>query len=553
MNQLIVVLTFISLWLMGCSNYRQEVLEPSDILQDEGILMESPELEPSITNSNERSEEGIFILTMDKDLFYLDPSLSQYKLSDQVAYFDYDVQTHSIKVQKKDGRWVVWFLDKMKPELVPNAADMKLLGKAREIVYSGVDNEGLYLLKEGESSQLFTGAVKLFDTTLNGQLIIVQDQDDTLRVIDDNGKVVYEREAVVAYRIDKESQAMMVWSENQGVILKLYEDSVTTYKIINDLTDWLMFPTYSGNFETMAQLSDLNLETGIGTLNVNSTLSDERYEISDVLNYDIMRDGSYIFYLTDKRELYGLDVESGDITFLGAAVGQMNLERDLNCVTYKSNDVLYLIDENHQVQVIAEDVYQYEYNGKYFAYTNSINDLYLESHGIVFKVDEAVNQFALGTHGVYYHKQGQIIYKPFDGTKEVIVDSNDNYKNVFFANHQMYQKDTDLNSIFGYWVVEVENQMILYFFDEAGKIEMIQQINDQWSYLTGQYEVMHTGETMISLYTKYINESERYLSLSLLDSNTLQIADNDQIYEAISISEQEAMTMIQGSNQSLDE
>ena len=538
---------------MGCSNYCQEVLEPSDILQDEGILMESPELEPSIANSNERNEEGIFILTLDNDLFYLDPSLSQYKLSDQVDYFDYDVQTHSIEVQKKDGRWVVWFLDKMKPELVPNAADVKLLGETREIVYSGIDNENLYLLKEGASTPLFTGTVKLFDTTLNGQLVIVQDQDDTLRVIDDNGKVVYEREAVLAYRIDKESQAMMVWSENQGVILKLYEDSVTTYKIINDLTDWLMFPTYSGNFETMAQLSDLNLETGIGTLSVNSTLSDERYEISDVLNYDIMRDGSYVFYLTDKRELYGLDVESGDITFLATAVGQINLERDLNCATYKSNDVLYLIDEDHQVQVVAEDVYQYEYNGMYFAYTNSINDLYLESQGIVLKVDEGVNQFALGTHGVYYQKQGQIIYKPFDGAKEVIVDSNDNYKNIFFANHQMYQKDANLNSIFGYWMVEIENQTMLYFFDEVGKIEVIQRRDEQWSYLTGQYEVMHTGGGMISLYTKYVNESDRYLSLSLLDANTLQIADNDQVYEAISISEEEAMTMIQSANQILDE
>lgn len=538
---------------MGCSNYRQEVLEPSDILQDEGILMESPELEPSIANSNERNEEGIFILTIDNDLFYLDPSLSQYKLSDQVAYFDYDVQTHSIKVQKMDGRWVVWFLDKIKPELVPNAADVKLLGEAREIIYLGIDNENLYLLKEGEPIHLFTGAVKLFDTTLNGQLVIVQDQDDTLTVIDDNGKVVYEREAVVAYRIDKESQAMMVWSENQGVILKLYEDSVTTYKIINDLTDWLMFPTYSENFETMAQLSDLNFETGIGTLSVNSTLSDEPYEISNVLNYDIMRDGSYVFYLTDKRELYGLDVESGDVTFLGASVGQMNLERNLNCATYKSNDVLYLIDENHQVQVVVEDVYQYEYNGKYFAYTNSINDLYLESQGIVLKVDEGVDQFALGTQGVYYHKQGQIIYKPFDGAKEVIVDSNDNYKNIFFANHQMYQKDANLNSIFGYWMVERENQTMLYFFDEVGKIEVIQRRDEQWSYLTGQYEVMHTGGGMISLYTKYVNESDRYLNLSLLDANTLQIADNDQVYKAISISEEEAMTMIQSANQIVDE
>lgn len=538
---------------MGCSNYRQEILEPSDILQDEGILMESPVLETSIANSNERNEEGIFILTVDNDLFYLDPSLSQYKLSDQVDYFDYDVQTNSIKVQKKDGRWVVWFLDKMKPELVPTAADVKLLGETREIVYSGIDHENLYLLKEGEPISLFTGTVKLFDTILKGQLVIVQDQDDTLRVVSDNGKVVYEKEAVLAYRIDKESQAMMVWSDNQGVILKLYEDSVTTYKIVNDLTDWLMFPTYSGSFETMAQLSDLNLETGIGTLSVNSTLSDERYEISDVLNYDIIRDGSYVFYLTDKRELYGLDVESEDITFLAAAVGQMNLERALNCATYKSNDVLYLIDENHQVKVVAEDVYQYEYNGTYFAYTNSIHDLYLESQGIVLKVDEGVNQFALGTHGVYYHKQGQIIYKPFDGAKEVIVDSNDNYKNIFFANHQLYQKGANLNSIFGYWMVEVENQTMLYFFDEVGKIELIQRRDEQWSYLTGQYEVMHTGGGMISLYTKYVNESDRYLSLSLLDANTLQIADNDQVYEAISISEEEAMTMIQSANQILDE
>lgn len=63
--------------------------------------------------------------TVENDLFYLDPTLVQYKLSDQVSYFDFDKATNTIKIQKKDNRWIVWFLENKKPQFVPAASDLK--------------------------------------------------------------------------------------------------------------------------------------------------------------------------------------------------------------------------------------------------------------------------------------------------------------------------------------------------------------------------------------------------------------------------------------------
>lgn len=544
MKRLITVLTFISL-LMGCQNDRQELLQPNDILHEEGLLDSYDPQESSQTVAGRQSEEGVFILTLDHDLFYLDPNLSQYKLSDEVAYFDYDAQTNSIKIQKKDQRWIIWFLDKMKPDMIPVAGDVKLLGQDHQIVYTDVANEQLSIIKDGESRLLFTGEIKMFDTTLTGDLIIVQDQEDTLRVLDVSGRVVYERENVHAYRIDKENRVMMIWVEGQGIVLKLYEDSVTTYKIISDLTDWLMFPTYSDNFETVVQFSDLNLETGIGTMSVRSNLSEQRLDIPDVLNFDMMKNGTYVFYLTDKHELYGLEVESMETTFLGTGIGQLNVHQDFNSATFKSNDLLYLIEIGQTAQMIAEDVYQYEYNGNYIAYTNSIHDLYLVSNGLKAKIDENVQQFALGRQGVYYHRDGQIIYKPFSGAKEVIVDSNENYKNVFFANTQLYQKEVEISSLYGYWLQEGEDQVILYFFDADGQIEQVLKREDQWSYLKGEYDLMHAGGTVLSLFAHYTNESESYLTVSLLDQKKIQLADQDQIFELTFVTEQEALTIIE--------
>lgn len=544
MKRLITVLTFISL-LMGCHHSGQEILQPDEILQEEELLSSEDSLQSSQILSGLRSEEGIFILTVDQDLFYLDPTLSQYKLSDQVAYFDYDAQTNSIKIQKKDQRWIIWFLDKMKPEMIPVVGDVKLLGRNHQIVYTDSANQQLSIIKDGESHTLFTGDIKIFDTTLNGELIIIQDQSDTLRVLNSSGHIVYECEAVHAYRIDKDNQVMMIWVDDQGIVLKLYEDSVTTYKVVADLTDWLMFPTYSSNFETMVQFSDLNLETGIGTMSVSSNLNEERLDILDVLNFDVMKNGTYVFYLTDKHELYGLDVESLETTFLGSGVGQLNVHHDLNGATFKSNDVLYSIKIGQAVQVMAEDVYQYDYNGAYMVYTNSIHDLYLQSHGLTSKIDENVQQFALGRQGVYYNRGDQIIYKPFSGPKEVIVDSNGSYKNVFFANTQLYHKEAEVSTLYGYWFQEGDGEIILYFFDADGQIEKVTKRDGQWSYLKGQYDLMSARGTVLSLLTRYVNESESYLTISLLDAKLIQLADQDQIFELNSVSEQEALTMIE--------
>lgn len=548
----------IALWgllfvLTGCIGRGNDILQPGEILQENSNEQELTKPSGSSQSISQSSEEGLFLQTVENDLFYLDPTLTQYKLSDQVNYFDFDKVTNTIKIQKKDNRWIVWFLENKKPQFVPMASDLKILGEDRQIVYSGLDNQNLYLLEDEESKLLFTGTVKMFNTTLNGRLIMVQDDQDTLRVINHEGKVIYERESVMAYRFEKANQALMIWADNQGIVVKLSDDSAMTYKVIHEMMDWLMFPTYSENFETMVYFSELDLENGIGTMTVTSNLNPEPIHISNVINYSMMANGTYIYYLTDKNELYGLDVESSDVTFLGANVGQMNIDPSLDSATYKSNDDLYLIDQNHHVQVIAHDVYQYDYNGTHIAYMNSINDLYLEYKGLVTKIDESVSGFALGNQGVYYHKKGQIYYKPFEGIKEVMVDESGNYKNIFFSNTQLYQKEVELASITGYWTVEVDGTSIIYYFDPEGHIEIMKQVDGQWNYLKGQYEILYSAGTVMNLYVMYLNGSDSYLTLSVLDSNTLQIAENDQVNDVVAVSEREAMSLISQSELSSTE
>ena len=167
----------------------------------------------------------------------------------------------------------------------------------------------------------------------------------------------------------------------------------------------------------MVQFSDLNLETGIGTMSVSSNLNEERLDILDVLNFDVMKNGTYVFYLTDKHELYGLDVESLETTFLGSGVGQLNVHHDLNGATFKSNDVLYSI-----------------------------------------KIDHGWNSYRPYRH--HYNRGDQIIYKPFSGPKEVIVDSNGSYKNVFFANTQLYHKEAEVSTLYGYWFQEGDGEIM---------------------------------------------------------------------------------------------
>ena len=539
----------IALWgllfiLTGCVGRGNEILQPSDILQQSSNEQELSHPLGASQLTSQHSEEGLFLQTVENDLFYLDPTLVQYKLSDQVSYFDFDKATNTIKIQKKDNRWIVWFLENKKPQFVPAASDLKILGESHQIVYSGLENQNLYLLEDEESNILFEGTVKLFDTTLNGQLIIVQDDQDTLRVINHDGKIIYEQPSVMAYRFEKANQSMMIWAKNQGIVVKLSDDRAMTYKVLDEVTDWLMFPTYSENFETMVYFSELNLESGMGTMTVTSSLNPDPIHLANVINYSIMTQGTYVYYLTDKSELYGLDVESSDVTFLGSNVGQINIDTELDCATYKSNDDLYLIDRNHQVQVVAQDVYQYDYNGTHVAYMNSINDLYLEYKGLTTKIDESVSGFALGNQGVYYHKKGQIYYKPFEGVKEVIVDQSGHYKNIFFHNTQLYQKEVELTAITGYWMVEVDKIPIIYYFDSEGHIEMMKQEEGPWSYLRGQYEVLYSAGTVMNLYVRYLNGLESYLTLSLLDSNTLQIAENDQINDVVAVTEKEAMSLI---------
>ena len=48
----------------------------------------------------------------------------------------------------------------------------------------------------------------------------------------------------------------------------------------------------------------------------------------------------------------------------------------------------------------------------------------------------------------------------------------------------------------------------------------------------------------MNLYVRYLNGLESYLTLSLLDSNTLQIAENDQINDVVAVTEKEAMSLI---------
>ena len=88
----------IALWgllfiLTGCVGRGNEILQPSDILQQSSNEQELSHPLGASQLTSQHSEEGLFLQTVENDLFYLDPTLVQYKLSDQVSYFDFDKAT----------------------------------------------------------------------------------------------------------------------------------------------------------------------------------------------------------------------------------------------------------------------------------------------------------------------------------------------------------------------------------------------------------------------------------------------------------------------------
>ncbi|MGL4373533.1 MAG: hypothetical protein ACRCS6_07110, partial [Turicibacter sp.] len=437
MRKLISLMVVLLMAISGCGIKGNEIVSPEDVINSDVTNDVHSNQTAGGVELSHSVKDGIFLMTVDNDLFFLDHELTQYKLSDQVDYFDYEESSNIIKIKKMDGRWVIWFLENKKPELLASAETIKISRKDQLIYFSGEANQNIYRIDEDEDVKVFDGMVKMFDITEDGQLVIVLDESGTLNIKDYQGKSLYKKKNVIAYRLDEESQTVLLWADNQVDILKLYEDAISTYKVFEDVTDWLMVPTYSPKFETIARVSNIDFDSGVGDLIIQTQYANQEIEIQNVVNYTLVDEGNRLYYLNNRNELYVLNFETEATTFLGSGVKYYTIEKDSGNVVFKSEDSLYLVDATESIHLVDTDVMQYDYNQNYFAYTNSINDLFVYNKGMITKIAENINSFGLGSHGVYYHQEDKIMYKSFEGLKDIIIDNTSYYKTIYYQNNEL--------------------------------------------------------------------------------------------------------------------
>ncbi|HAX74151.1 MAG TPA: hypothetical protein DCY20_11560 [Firmicutes bacterium] len=526
--------------LVGCGMNSLEVMDPSEILGNDQLDQENSD-QTSVENT---IQDGIFLKTVDDDLFYLDSLMNQYKLSDEVDYFDYDEKYNIVKIKKQDGRWVIWYLDNKKPEFISSAEEIKFGNNRRKIFYTGLENKDLFVLNSEGTEQIYSGNINMYDVVKNGEMILILNSDGTFVVVDNEGKVLYQKQNIVSYQYDERSKTVKLWHDWQIDVLQLEAKTVSLYKVYDDVTDWLMVPTYSPKFETTASLSNINFENGVGNLTVISKYYNQAFEVSGVVSYVLVDEGRYVYYLNEKNELFSLNIETQVTNFLGSAVSQLLVDSNTQRVVYKSEDLLYYLDASHVVHLVGEDVDYYEFNDDIFVYINGIQDLFLYQNGVLTKMYENVMHFVLGHNGIYYTVDNVVYYKTFNGTTETIVDKGQFYKSIFYQNDELYKMKLTLDLVDGYWIATDSENDVVYHFGENQTLTTYVWDGEQFIKKMGSYTVMVTSADVLNLHVMYDNQSESYITISLLDSTEIQLSENEYFYTLKDISESKALQLL---------
>ena len=506
--------------IVSACEVEPEIIQPEDILD----LNDNTPHE----QRDDRRDHVVFE-TIEGDLFYLDETLKQYKLSDQVNYFDYSEVSQVLSIQKKTGQWIVWHLENQKPTIIEQAKQVVPVANSRDIYYTGENGKGLFKLTDDKVVQFRDIEIERLEVSLDGEFILAFGTDKTLIIFDENGRELYRKPDLLAYHFDKESQAVTLWVDDMIYVLELYQDQVRTFKVLYGVTDWLSAPEFSDDFETFAHFSELDLESGIGELTINSNFYKNEIVVSQVMSYDVSSSGKKVYYVTDKLELYVLDFETNQHYFIGKQDEQFNLSLFMESSTYRSDEGLFQVNEQYQSTLISETVQQFDATDEAIVYTDELNDLYVIYQGMNSKVAEDVERFSLGENGLFYYQDKQIIYYRFDGTVEVMLDELEHYEMVFHQNNELYRAMLTDEQLIGTWICEEPKQEVRYTFNEDLTFTIENRHEKEEVLTTGTYHVMQTPHGGLNVFLSLNLSESRYLSLQRIDNNTLQISENEHV------------------------
>ena len=506
--------------IMSACEVEPEIIQPEDIID----LNDNTPHE----QRDDRRDHVVFE-TIEGDLFYLDETLKQYKLSDQVNYFDYSEVGQVLSIQKTTGQWIVWHLENQKPTIIEQAKQVVPVANSRDIYYTGANGKGLFKLTDDKVVQFRDIEIERLEVSLDGEFVLAFGTDKTLMIFDENGRELYQKQKLLAYHFDQESQAVTLWVDEMIYVLELYQNQVRTFKVLYGVTDWLNAPDFSDDFETFAHFSELDLESGVGELTINSNFHKNEMIVPQVISYEVSSSGKEVYYVTDKLELYVLDFETNQHYFIGKQNEHFNLSLFIKSATYRSDEGLFHVNEQYQSTLISESVYQFDATDEAIVYIDDLNDLYVVYQGLSSKVAESVERFSLGENGVFYHQGEQIVYYRFDGTNEVMLDELEHYEWVFHENNELYRATLTDEQLIGTWACDDPKQDIRYVFNEDLTFTIEEKQGKESVLTTGTYHVMNTPHGGLNVFLSLNLSESRYLSLQRIDNDTLQISENEKV------------------------